>query len=220
MSNQTENKPIFQHQEIVSHYFPHLTATQQNQLAALGELYSYWNARINLISRKDITHLYPRHILHSLAIAKIISFQNDAHILDLGTGGGFPGIPLAILFPTTHFYLVDSIQKKIKVVRHISETLNLTNVTPLCQRVETLDHTYDFILSRAVANLASLHQWTHGKIKTHNNHTLTNGLLCWKGGDLTQELSTLPMQHQIYPLKTLFELPFLQDKVILHLFSK
>ncbi|MEM7361954.1 MAG: 16S rRNA (guanine(527)-N(7))-methyltransferase RsmG [Bacteroidota bacterium] len=194
------------------------------QWQALGDLYAYWNERINLISRKDLTYLFPRHILHSLAVAKIVSFQPGMHVLDLGTGGGFPGIPLAILFPKTHFYLVDSIQKKIKAVEAISQAMELKNVTPLCQRAETLEQTFDFILSRAVASLPKLYNWTKGKVKrmpqrnTQTGQEVTHGLLCWKGGDLTQELATLPISHRIYPLKEILKLPFFDDKSIVHLF--
>ena len=205
--------------------FPEVDESIHARWQALGDLYAYWNTRLNLISRKDITHLFPRHILHSLAVAKILSFQPHTHILDLGTGGGLPGIPLAILFPQTYFYLVDSIQKKVKAVAAITQALGLTNVTPLCQRAETLDRTFDFILTRAVATLPKLYGWTKGKIRpTPPPHAhaavkqLNNGLLCWKGGDLTQELATLPMQHRIYPLKEKFTLPFFNDKAIVHLF--
>lgn len=209
---------IFKEKEIISHYFPHLEATQYAQFQQLGDLYTYWNARINLISRKDIEHLYARHILHSLAIAKIMPFQAEAHILDLGTGGGFPGIPLAILFPHTHFHLVDAIQKKINVVSHISDALSLDNVTPLCLRAEKITTKYDFILSRAVSRVDNLYQWTKGKIKKKSTHPLTNGLLCWKGGDLTQELKSVPMKHTIFPLTKIFKDDFFQEKQIVHLF--
>lgn len=204
--------------EVISKYFPSLKERQYAQFEELGVLYKYWNARINLISRKDIAYLYPRHILHSLALAKIISFAPETDILDLGTGGGLPGIPLAILFPDTQFYLVDSTEKKIKVVSHISKALGLKNVVPLAQRAETLKGEYDFILARAVSKIANLYKCAGDKIKPTSLHALPNGFFCWKGGDIKDEIAEVSMNHTIFSLQTYFDIDFFQNKYILHIY--
>ena len=209
---------IIKEKGIISDFFPTLTKAQQAHFNALGDLYTYWNASINVISRKDLPHLYQRHILHSIALAKILSFEKEATILDLGTGGGFPGIPLAILFPDTQFHLVDSRGKKIKVVKAVSNALGLKNVTPLAQRAETLTTRYDFVLSRAVAKTKQLYAWTHDKLKTKHRHKLPNGLVCWKGGDISGEIAAIPLAHKVYKLEKILPFSFFKDKMIVHFF--
>ena len=204
----------------VSYAFPGLEAAQWRQLEGLEEVYGYWNARINVVSRKDIGHLYGRHVLPSLVLGKVVSLQAGADVLDMGTGGGFPGIPLAILFPRTHFYLVDSVHKKTQVVRHVGEALGLKNVTVVCQRAETLEGRYDFILARGVARLAKLYAWGRGKVKAKGVHEIPNGWLCWKGGDLREELEEVPLSHTAYPLKRWLPSPDMDDKVMVHLFLR
>ncbi|MEP7265036.1 MAG: 16S rRNA (guanine(527)-N(7))-methyltransferase RsmG [Bacteroidota bacterium] len=170
--------------EIILKYFPKITTHQKEQINKLGPLYEEWNARINVISRKDIEHFYERHVLHSLAIANFISFNQGSRVLDVGTGGGFPGIPLAILFPEVHFTLVDSIGKKIKIVEAVSEELGLTNVKAINGRVELLNDKFDFVVSRATASLSDLVKWTLQSIKKQGG----NGIIALKGGDLKEEL--------------------------------
>ena len=173
---------------IVHSYFPDLTDVQKGQIDQLYPLYLEWNAKINVVSRKDIDQLYERHVLHSLAIAKFIQFLPGSHILDLGTGGGFPGVPLAILFPEAQFHLVDSINKKISVVNAVAEALQLKNLTAAHQRAEKVKGQFDFIVSRAVAKTKQLSMWSNQKIKTESLHSIGNGLLLLKGGDLAEEL--------------------------------
>ena len=187
-------------------YFPDLTKKQIKQFTDLQKLYKHWNAQINVISRKDIDDLYTNHVLHSLAIAKVIAFEKGTKILDIGTGGGFPGIPLAILFPEANFLLVDSIGKKIKVVNEVSASLSLTNVRTMHERAENINETFDFIVSRAVTNMTDFKKWVKGKFnKTHNN-TLNNGILYLKGGDLSIELRGVT--HQEYNIVDYFEEDF------------
>ena len=174
--------------ELILKYFPDLTDNQVNQFAKLQDLYADWNSKINVVSRRDIDELYLRHVLHSLGIAKIQSFLPGSKILDVGTGGGFPGIPLAILFPEVKFHLVDSIGKKIKVVEEVVEGLQLRNVKATNARVEETKGEYDFIVSRAVAQMETFVHWVKGKIAKKNNHELRNGILYLKGGDLEEEL--------------------------------
>jgi 16S rRNA (guanine527-N7)-methyltransferase len=206
--------------EIIHKYFKDLTATQIEQFSKLQELYKDWNLKINVVSRKDIDELYLRHVLHSLAIAKVVQFKPGSKVLDVGTGGGFPGIPLAILFPETQFHLVDSIGKKIKVVNEVAEGLGLTNVKTTNGRVEEeVKDTYDFIVSRAVAQMETFVRWTKGKISKKQNHDLKNGILYLKGGDLTEELK-LYTSATIYDLTDYFEEDFYETKKLVHLGMK
>lgn len=202
--------------ELLLKYFPQLSENQLNQFVELAELYRDWNQKINVVSRKDIDELYLRHVLHSLGIAKVISFIPDTKVLDVGTGGGFPGIPLAILFPQTNFHLVDSIGKKIKVVVEVSEGLGLANVKITNARVETISGQYDFIVSRAVAQMETFVNWVKGRITKDNNHTLKNGILYLKGGDLTEELS-IYKKAKIFALKDYFDEPYFETKSVVHL---
>jgi len=202
--------------ELISKYFPQLTQIQLEQFSKLQELYKDWNLKINVVSRKDIDELYLRHVLHSLGIAKVIEFLPDSNILDVGTGGGFPGIPLAILFPETNFYLVDSIGKKIKVVDEVVEGLQLTNVKTTNARVEEIKGNYDFIVSRAVAAMPTFVHWVKGKIAKKSNHELKNGILYLKGGDLSEELEQYK-SAVIYPLKDYFEEEFFETKKVVYL---
>lgn len=203
--------------DIIHKYFKDLTATQIEQFSKLQELYKDWNLKINVVSRKDIDELYLRHVLHSLAIGKLVQFKPGSKVLDVGTGGGFPGIPLAILFPETQFHLVDSIGKKIKVVNEVAEGLGLTNVKTTNGRVEEqVKDTYDFIVSRAVAQMETFVRWTKGKISKKQNHNLKNGILYLKGGDLTEELK-LYTSATIYDLSDYFEEDFYETKKLVHL---
>ena len=174
--------------DLLLKYFPNLTQLQISQFSQLQELYKDWNLKINVVSRKDIDELYLRHVLHSLGIAKVVQFKPNTKVLDVGTGGGFPGIPLAILFPETQFHLVDSIGKKIKVVNDVSEGLGLQNIKTTHGRVEEIKGTYDFIVSRAVAQMETFVFWTKGKINKKQQHPIKNGILYLKGGDLSDEL--------------------------------
>jgi 16S rRNA (guanine527-N7)-methyltransferase len=202
--------------QLISRYFPDLTEKQQKQFKLLKGLYQEWNAQINVISRKDEDDFYLHHVLHSLAISKIINFQSGTRVLDIGTGGGFPGIPLAILFPNTQFVLVDSIGKKIKVVNGITESLGLTNVHGIHERVEKIPGQFDFILSRAVAPLADLLFWTKDKLNPENNNELSNGWICLKGGDLTDELSKIKKHIRSYSISDWFDEPFFETKKIIY----
>ena len=202
--------------ELIRNYFSELSENQQIQFEKLNDLYQDWNLKINVVSRKDIDEIYLRHVLHSLGIAKIQQFNPGSRILDVGTGGGFPGIPLAILFPETQFHLVDSIGKKIKVVEEVSAGLGLTNVTITNDRVEHIDGHYDFIVSRAVAQMETFVHWVKGKIAKKNTHELKNGILYLKGGDLTEELA-LYTSAKIYNLKDYFEEEFFETKKVVHL---
>jgi len=201
--------------EIVLRYFDGLTELQKNQFAALSNLYDTWNAQINVISRKDIEALELRHIVHSLAIAKVQPFKPNSNILDVGTGGGFPGIPLAILFPETNFYLVDSIGKKIKVVEAVAEELGLKNVKAAHIRAENVKGNFDFIVSRAVTNMDDFVKWVKTKVVKKQNHKLKNGILYLKGGDLTEELQNFPKARQ-YHLTNYFKEDFFETKKIVH----
>lgn len=201
--------------ELILHYFPELTEQQQAQFAALGPLYEEWNSKINVISRKDMDQFYEKHVLHSLGIAKVHTFLPGQRILDVGTGGGFPGIPLAILFPETQFHLVDSIGKKIKVVEAVAQALGLTNVQATHQRAERIAGTYDFAVSRAVTHLHNFLPWIKGKIgKPHQDPTRQNGLLYLKGGDLAEEIGHV--KASIYPLHTYFKGEFFETKKVVY----
>ncbi|MEM9679679.1 MAG: 16S rRNA (guanine(527)-N(7))-methyltransferase RsmG [Bacteroidota bacterium] len=202
--------------ELILKYFPNLTDVQIQQFTALEALYLDWNSKINVVSRKDIDELYLRHVLHSLGIAKVMDFNPGSRILDVGTGGGFPGIPLAIVFPDCQFYLVDSINKKLKVVNTVSETIGLRNVKTTHGRVETINETYDFIVSRAVTAMPEFVKWVKGKISKPQNNALKNGILYLKGGDLTEELKTYTTITE-YPLSDYFEEPFFETKKVIHL---
>jgi len=202
--------------ELILKYFPDLTSQQQAQFRQLQPLYNEWNEKINVISRKDIDQLYERHVLHSLGIAKVVSFKPDSSILDVGTGGGFPGIPLAIMFPECQFHLVDSIGKKIKVVQEVSSALGLTNVQAEQNRAEKLQETYDFVVSRAVTQLKEFHSWVRYKINKHYNNSLKNGIIALKGGDLKQELQEANLKHRIYPLSNYFEEEFFETKKVIY----
>jgi len=202
--------------EEILKYFPYLTELQKEQFAKLDFLYHDWNAKINVISRKDIDELYTKHILHSLGIAKVIKFEPGTFVLDVGTGGGFPGIPLAILFPETRFYLIDVIAKKIKVVQAVAEALELKNVKAEQMRAELVKGDFDFIVSRAVTNMPDFVSWIKDKIKKKSKHELRNGILYLKGGDLTEELKDFPKATE-YNLADFFEDEFFETKKVVHL---
>ena len=203
--------------DIILHYFPDLTDRQKEQFKKLKSLYEIWNARINVISRKDMDNLYINHVLHSLGIATVIKFLPGSKILDAGTGGGFPGIPLAILFPDCQFHLVDSIAKKITVVQEVSKALGLKNVRADVQRVEKLSGKYDFIISRAVTRMKEFHNWVKHLTLKENRHSISNGILYLKGGDLTEELSEVNKPHQIYSLSDYFSEAFFETKKVVYL---
>lgn len=197
-------------------YFTNLTENQVSQFQKLELLYREWNAKINVISRKDIDQLYVNHVLHSLAIAKVQNFEPGTYVLDVGTGGGFPGIPLAILFPETRFYLIDIILKKINVVKSVAESLELKNVKAEQIRAENVKGDFDFIISRAVTNMPDFVAWTKDKIKKTNKHELKNGILYLKGGDLTEELKDFPRAKQ-YDISDFFSNEFFETKKVVHL---
>ena len=200
----------------IQKYFPYLTDIQKEQFEKLDFLYHDWNAKINVISRKDIDELYTKHILHSLGIAKVIKFEPGTFVLDVGTGGGFPGIPLAILFPETRFYLIDVIAKKIKVVQAVVDALELKNVKAEQMRAELVKGDFDFIVSRAVTNMPDFVSWIKDKIKKKSKHELRNGILYLKGGDLTEELKDFPKATE-YNLSDFFEDEFFETKKVVHL---
>ncbi len=201
---------------IIFKYFPDLSKKQIEQINQLEELYTHWNAQINVISRKDIEELYERHVLHSLAIAKLTQFTPGTSILDIGTGGGFPGIPLAIFFPEVNFYLVDSIGKKIKVVQEVSTALGLKNVRTSHCRAEKISEKFDFIISRAVTNLPQFKNWIKGKFKREQKNYLKNGVLYLKGGDLKAEIAQSGLTCKLFPLKKYFKEDFFETKFILY----
>lgn len=202
--------------ELIDKYFPDLTADQRDKFGQMGELYEYWNARVNVISRQDIDTLYERHILHSLGIAKVQQFKPGTSLLDVGTGGGFPGIPLAIMYPEAQFHLVDSIGKKIRVVQEIVEALKLGNVRAEQVRAERLDDSYEFVVSRAVTRMAPFVGWVKKNISRNSFHDRRNGILYLKGGDLDEELSEIREKPQIYALSDFFEEEFFETKKVVY----
>ena len=201
--------------QIIHKYFPDLTKKQIEQFTDLQHLYEYWNSQINVISRKNMHTLYTNHILHSLSIAKVIQFEKGTKILDIGTGGGFPGIPLAILFPAVDFLLVDSIGKKIKVVNEISSAIGLTNVHSNQKRAENIKETFDFIVSRAVTNMTDFKKLVKGKFNSTHNNSLKNGILYLKGGDLSEELRGI--SHTKHEIANLFEEEFFETKKVIYI---
>lgn len=201
---------------LIQENFQGLTPQQIEQFARLEELYKHWNAQINVISRKDIDALYLKHVLHSLGIAKVQSFLPGSKVLDVGTGGGFPGVPLAIMFPESEFVLVDSIGKKIKVVEAVAEALGLKNVRAVHGRAEKVKGEFDFIVSRAVTQMDDFVKWTRKKVAKKQRHALKNGILYLKGGDLSEELKNFP-KAEIYDLTSYFDDPFFETKKVVHL---
>ena len=197
-------------------YFPDLTLAQRKQLQALEGLYTEWNARINVISRKDMDAFYLHHVLHSMAIAKVQGFVPGSRILDVGTGGGFPGIPLAILFPDTQFLLVDSIGKKIKVVQEVAQAIGLQNLEARHQRAEEVKGKFDFVVSRAVTRMAPFYAWVKDKFETRQRHELANGILYLKGGDLIEELDECGQPYTLYPISRFFQESFFDTKMVVH----
>ena len=212
MQNTNQNLNI----DSVNSFFTDCSFHQKKQLAGLFSLYDDWNSKINVISRKDMESFYERHVIHSLGIAKVISFRPGSRVLDVGTGGGFPGIPLAILFPETRFYLFDSIGKKIKVVKSISQELGLKNVETYQMRAENFQPKVDFVVSRAVTRMEFFVPWVKKNIKKKQNNKLKNGILYLKGGDLSEELMDFPKSH-CYELNLFFNSPFFETKKVVHL---
>ncbi|TDL99241.1 MAG: 16S rRNA (guanine(527)-N(7))-methyltransferase RsmG [Flavobacteriaceae bacterium] len=194
-------------------YFPLLTPKQINQFAKMGDLYLQWNQKINVISRKDTDDFYLKHVLHSLSVAKFVQFKAGTSVLDVGTGGGFPGIPLAIMFPEVKFHLVDSIGKKIKVVKEVASELGLKNVLAQNIRAEQIQGTFDFVVSRAVTQMPKLLEITHGKVSSKSQNEIKNGLICLKGGDLEQEFEGIKIT-KVLNLSTYFEESFFETKKI------
>ena len=203
--------------EIIEKYFTNLSPVQKSQFAGLAGIYKEWNEKINVISRKDMENLYERHVLHSLGIAKVVRFKPRTSILDAGTGGGFPGIPLAILFPESVFLLVDSIGKKIKVVDEVIKALGLPNVRTMNVRIETVKWEFDFITCRAVTQLPEFLNWSKGKIVKKGFNDLPNGILYLKGGDLHDELAHLQRHFRVYELSSFFEEEFFETKKLIHI---
>ncbi|MEO8794972.1 MAG: 16S rRNA (guanine(527)-N(7))-methyltransferase RsmG [Daejeonella sp.] len=203
--------------DLIFQYFPNLSPEQKHQFSQLEELYQHWNSQINVISRKDIDKLYLHHILHSLAIAKVINFLPGESVLDVGTGGGFPGIPLAILFPQTNFHLVDSIGKKIKVVKGVAEAIGLKNLKASHARAEQIDEKFDFVVSRAVTQLKDFYPWIKNKFNKDSKNTLQNGVLYLKGGDLIQEIKDSGLKNvQQFPINAYFTEEFFDTKYVIY----
>ena len=202
--------------EVIKKYFPELTSDQVSKFSKLRSLYSEWNEKVNLISRKDIDYLYERHVLHSLSIAKFISFKRGTRILDVGTGGGFPGIPLAIYFPDTKFHLIDSTGKKINAVKAIADGLGMKNVSTEHTRAENLEGSYDYIVSRAVASLLTLYNWTKELISSESKHSIPNGWIVLKGGNLNEEIHDLKKQATLISISDFFDEDFFQEKFIVY----
>lgn len=202
--------------ELILKYFPDLTDMQRSQFERLKELYLFWNAQINVISRKDTDDFYERHVLHSLGIAKIMEFTPGSSVMDIGTGGGFPGIPLAILFPEVQFHLVDSIGKKIKVVKEVAQALELENVRATHARAEEIKEQFDFIVSRAVTAMPAFLPWTKGKFLKEHKNPLPNGILYLKGGDLKEEMAPVKQPYNIHSLQTIFAGEFFETKAVVY----
>lgn len=203
--------------QLILTYFPDLTEKQIEQFDRLQELYEDWNAKINVISRKDMDHFYVHHVLHSLGIAKVMGFQPGTKVLDIGTGGGFPGIPLAILFQETHFHLVDSIGKKITVVKEVAKALKLSNVEAQQARAESLVRKYDFVISRAVTRMINFYPWVKGKIKREDINEFQNGILYLKGGDVDEEMEELDKSYVTYHLSDYFKEDFFETKKVVYM---
>lgn len=203
--------------QLILSYFPNLTEKQIEQFDRLEELYQEWNSKINVISRKDMDQFYVHHVLHSLGIAKVMGFQPGTKILDIGTGGGFPGIPLAILFPDTHFHLVDSIGKKITVVKEVAKALKLSNVEAQQARAESLVRKYDFVISRAVTRMINFFPWVKGKIKREDFNEFQNGILYLKGGDVDEEMEELDKSYVTYHLSDYFKEDFFETKKVVYM---
>lgn len=207
--------------ELLQPHFPKLSQDQKDRFTALPKLYGEWNKKVNLISRKDIEHLALRHVLHSLAFAKVIHFQPGSHLLDLGTGGGFPGIPLAILFPKVHFTLIDGRGKKITAVKDIAQSLRLKNISAQHRRAEELKYAeFDFVLSRAVAPLPKLWSWSAPLLRKRQLNTLPNGLLALKGGNLQDEINALPQKRQVesFSIAEFFPQEWFNEKYLIHIY--
>jgi 16S rRNA (guanine527-N7)-methyltransferase len=202
--------------EIILKYFPNLNEDQRSRLAQLGDLYKEWNEKINVISRKDMEHLYEKHVLHSLSIYRFAPFQPGSKVLDIGTGGGFPGIPLAIMMPEVKFTLVDSIGKKIKVVQGVAEALQLKNVEAYHERAEKIKGKFDFVVSRAVTVLPELLQWSHGKYERRQINGIPNGLICLKGGDLKEEIKAARVEVQEFALSSYYKEEFFETKKLIY----
>ncbi|TDK46613.1 16S rRNA (guanine(527)-N(7))-methyltransferase RsmG [Algoriphagus formosus] len=203
--------------QLILSYFPNLTEKQIEQFDRLQELYADWNAKINVISRKDMDQFYIHHVLHSLGIAQVMRFQPGTKVLDIGTGGGFPGIPLAILFPETHFHLVDSIGKKITVVKEVAKALKLSNVEAQQARAETLVRKYDFVISRAVTRMINFYPWVKGKIKREDFNEFPNGILYLKGGDVDEEMEETGKSYVTYHLSDYFKEDFFETKKVVYM---
>ncbi|MFI3270292.1 MAG: 16S rRNA (guanine(527)-N(7))-methyltransferase RsmG [Rikenellaceae bacterium] len=202
--------------ELILKYFPDLTARQREQFAALYELYGEWNAKINVVSRKDFDQLYLRHVLHSLAIAKVCRFEAGARVLDVGCGGGFPSVPLAILFPEVRFVAVDSIGKKITVVRGVTEALGIENLEPRNCRVEQVPERFDYVVSRAVTDMSTFVSWVWGRLERGQRGSLANGIIYLKGGDLAEELAHTGKRWNVYQISDYFEEEFFETKRVVH----
>ena len=216
ISEKLEMKELPYDASLIYNYFPNLSEIQKEQLEALFPLYSEWNAQINVISRKDIDSLYLHHVLHSLAIAKFISFKPGEQVLDVGTGGGFPGLPLAILFPETKFHLVDSIGKKIKVVNEVANAIGLENLTATHCRAEEVKGKFNFVISRAVTQLKDFYPWVANRFKKDSINSIPNGILYLKGGDLALEIKESYLKAEVYPLSEYFQEPFFETKSIVY----
>lgn len=203
--------------DLILHYFPKLTLDQRQKIATLDKLYLEWNEKINVISRKDTDNFYERHVLHSLAISKIIEFKKDTKILDIGTGGGFPGVPLAIMYPECNFFLVDSIGKKVKVVNEVCKALGLSNVIGMHERAENINDKFDFIVSRAVTAMPKFLSWTKGKFTKENRNDLKNGILYLKGGDLEGEMADVNKKIQYYAIEDFYAESFFKSKKVVYI---